>query len=431
MPSRSTAYSERNDVSLDMDKGLRTKMSISRDEPTEGHTAASPPASANAPLRGRRVLVSLAAGGLLLAITVALLAKRSGSTKAASQAEVADVVLDGSRIRFSDSFADRHHIESAPVIESELSPTVLAMGTVRYDVRKFAAIGARSAGRIRHVFKIMGDKIRPGDVLADIESVDLGRAQAKAAALHAREMAAWSNLQRESQLAAAKVTAAREAEIAKADYQVLRAEQRAAEKEVMALGATPSSEVGIIKLRSPIAGRVIMVRASRGQTVEPSDTLFKVADLSSVWVELMVFERDLHRVHTGDPVDILPAGVKSDVVHGTVAHVGDIVDPATRSAIARVEVDNKQGWLHPGESASARISTRSPVEKALTIPKAAVTFVDGKPTALVRIAPGLVEPRALALGSEDGQRVAVNRGLVAGDQVITRGLFALKAEIFR
>jgi cobalt-zinc-cadmium efflux system membrane fusion protein len=380
--------------------------------------------------RGRTRWLALTGGAMALAAVVAYAATRPGR-KPAAKALAPDVVLDGKQIRFSDAFAERHHIKSTPVTESELSPNVLALGTVRYDVRKFATVGARSAGRVRRVFKIVGDKVRPGEVLADIESVELGRAQAKAAALSAREKAAASNLQRESQLAAAKVTAAREAEIAKADYQVLRAELRAAEKEVMALGARPNSEVGIIRLTSPIKGRVIMVKASQGQTVEPSDTLFKVADLSTVWVELQVFERDLHRVHKGDPAEILPAGVKAHAVKGVVAHVGDIVNPATRSAIARVEVDNKEGWLHPGESASARISTRSPAERVLTIPKSAVTFVDGKPTALVRVAPGLVEPRALALGSEDGQRVAVNGGLALGDQVITQGLFALKAEIFR
>jgi cobalt-zinc-cadmium efflux system membrane fusion protein len=223
----------------------------------------------------------------------------------------------------------------------------------------------------------------------------------------------------------------REAESAKAEHEALRAERRAAEKAVAAFGASLASEVGILPLRSPVAGRVIMAKASRGQTVEPSDTLFEVADLSTVWVELMVFERDLDRVRAGDEVEILPAAAAKEPVRGILAHVGDLVDPDTRSAIARVDVDNRKGLLRPGQSTSARIHTRALVQKTLVIPKAGVTFVDGKATALVLLSPGLVEPRAIEVGAEDGENVVIRKGLRPGEAVVTEGLFALKSEIFR
>ena len=111
--------------------------------------------------------------------------------------------------------------------------------------------------------------------------------------------------------------------------------------------------------------------------------------------------------------------------------MGDIVDPTTRSAVIRVDVDNRKGWLRPGQSTSARIQSRGPAERVLTIPKAAVSFIDGKPTALVQVGPGLVEPRPVDLGPDDGERVSVRQGLHAGESVITEGLFALKSEIFR
>jgi cobalt-zinc-cadmium efflux system membrane fusion protein len=342
-----------------------------------------------------------------------------------------DVMMDGNRIRFSQEFANRHHIAATKVAEGLLSPTVQVMGTVEHDVRKFAAVGARSAGRVRHVFKIMGDKVRPGTILADIESVDLGRAQAEAESLRAKESAASANLKREEKLAAARVTALRDAELAKAEEQALRAERRAAEKTVAALGADVGSELGILKLRSPIAGRVVLAKASRGQTVETTDTLFEVADLSTVWIELQVFERDLGRIQKGDAVDILPAAARRAPLRGTLAHVSSIVDPVSRSAVARVEVDNGERLLRPGQSVSARIHSQSAGQAALVVPRASVTFIDGKPTVLALIAPGLVAPRAVELGPDDGEQVAVRQGLRAGDSIVTTGLFALKSEIFR
>jgi membrane fusion protein, heavy metal efflux system len=382
------------------------------------------------PEKSRRGLYLLIGGGALLVIAGALVYSRGGD-KAAGPSHPAEVALEGGHVRFSEAFARRHHVESVKVADAELSPTLSVTGTVRYDPRKFAAVGARSTGRIRRVYKIMGDRVKPGDMLADIESADLGRAQANAEALRAKEIVALSNLHREEQLAAARVTAAREAEFAKADHEALRAERRAAEKAVAALGAGVDSEVGVLKLRSPIAGRVIMAKASQGQTIEPSDTLFEVADLSTLWVELVIFERDLNRVHAGDAVEILSAAGKAEVVKGTLVHLSDLVDPVSRSAIGRVEVDNHQGLLRPGQSTSARIQSRATGERALIVPKASITFVDGKPTAFLLVSPGLVEPRAVELGSDDGEHVAIRQGLRAGDSVIGNGLFALKSELFR
>jgi cobalt-zinc-cadmium efflux system membrane fusion protein len=367
----------------------------------------------------------------VVAVALLAFALRGASRKPVAPAHVPPVSMDGTRIRFTEEFATRHAVASVKAVESELSPTIQVMGTVRYDVRKFAAVGARSAGRVRRVLKIMGDEVKAGEILADIESVELGKAQAAAESLRAKELAAKTNLEREQELALAKVTAMREAEVAKAEYQALRAERHAAEKAVAALGAKLESEVGILPLRSPIAGRVIMAKASRGQTVEPSDTLFEVADLSTVWVELLVFERDLGRVQEGNEVEILAAGGKGRVLKGKLAHLAHVVDPETRSAVARVTIDNRESWLRPGQSTTARIHTRRLAAPAVTVPQSSVSFIDGKPTVLVLAAPGLVEPRHLELGADDGERVIVRHGLRAGESVITEGLFALKSEIFR
>jgi membrane fusion protein, heavy metal efflux system len=378
----------------------------------------------------RRLLYWLIGGAAVAGIAVAAFASRGGD-KVATPTRVPDVALEGAHIRFNEAFAKRHHVESVKVAESELSPMISVTGTVRYDPRKFAAVGARSTGRIRRVYRIMGDHVKPGEILADIESADLGRAQANAEALRAKEIVALSNFKREEQLAAARVTAAREAELAQADHEALRAERRAAEKTVAALGATVSSEVGILKLRSPIAGRVIMVKASQGQTIEPSDTLFEIADLSTVWVELVVFERDLQRVRAGDTVEIVASAGKGESLKGKLAHLSDLVDPVSRSAVGRVEVENGKGLLRPGQSTTARIHGHTSGERSLTVPKSSITFVDGKPTAFLVVAPGLVEPHPVELGPDDGEHVAIRQGLRAGDSVITDGLFALKAEIFR
>lgn len=191
------------------------------------------------------------------------------------------------------------------------------------------------------------------------------------------------------------------------------------------MGGNPDDQVGTLVLRSPIAGKLVSAKVARGQTVEPADTLFEVADLSTVWVELRIFERDLASMQVGDAVEITTQASPPQLVKGQVSHVGDILDPETRSAAVRVMVENERRFLRPGQSVHARIQTTMPTGSFLGIPRAAVTRVDGKATVFVLMGKGAVEPRSIKIGLEDAQDVAVLEGLGAGDQVIVGGLFEL------
>jgi cobalt-zinc-cadmium efflux system membrane fusion protein len=244
-------------------------------------------------------------------------------------------------------------------------------------------------------------------------------------------MAAETQMKRDRRLADARITAERDAELARAEYDAVRAERRAAEQAVRALGGDLDENVGMLVLRSPIAGKLVSAKVARGQTVEPSDTLFEVADLSTVWVELQIFERDLASMQVGDTVEITTQAAPPQVVKGQVSQVGDMLDPETRSAPVRVVVENDRRLLRPGQSVHARIQTRAPTARFLGIPRAAVTRVDGKATVFVLMAKGAVEPRPIKMGPEDATDVAVLEGLRAGEQVIVGGVFELKSELFR
>jgi membrane fusion protein, heavy metal efflux system len=156
-----------------------------------------------------------------------------------------------------------------------------------------------------------------------------------------------------------------------------------------------------------------------------------VADLSKVWIELSVFERDLPAVREGDEVEVRLPADKSTVFTGTVAHVAEVIDPEKRAARVRVELDNADRRLRPGLSVTAEIHASGPRAERLTVPRVAVTRIDGKPTVFVKVGQSAVEPRELKLGAEDADDVAVVEGLKAGDEVVTSGVLALKAEVFR
>ena len=170
---------------------------------------------------------------------------------------------------------------------------------------------------------------------------------------------------------------------------------------------------------------------SRGQFVEPTLTAFKVADLSRLFVELAVFERDITGIRRGDEVELSAPGTGKARLKGRVAYVGDEIDLQTKTASVRVIVEQQATPLRPGQSVMATIHTSTKAEPSLVLPRDAVTTVDGKPTVFVAHDATSVEPRSIELGRQDGQQVEVTAGLRAGERVIVNGLFALKSEIFR
>jgi cobalt-zinc-cadmium efflux system membrane fusion protein len=339
--------------------------------------------------------------------------------------------LDGELIRFSDDFVTRAALTTADAEERELSPRVNVTGTVTWDSRRFAAVGARIPGRVRRVWKVLGDDVRPGDLLAELESAELGRAEAQVLAARAKEIAAEADMKREAALAEARVSSTRDAEFARAAYEAARAERTAAEHTVAALGGEGGGQMGVLRLRAPVAGRIVGASAVRGQTVDATTTLFEIADRGAVWVELSVFERDLETVRPGDKVEITAQSNTRRTLLGKVAVVGEAIDHDTRSAPVRVEVDNQDHQLRPGQSVLARIETSGRASTAIAIPRTAVTRVDGKPTVFVMLDRNTVEPRPIVTGPADSSHVAVLEGLKAGERIVVGGLLALKSEIFR
>jgi cobalt-zinc-cadmium efflux system membrane fusion protein len=339
--------------------------------------------------------------------------------------------LDGKWIRYSADYAKRAGVEVTPVERSSLAPVVSVTGTVTFDPEKVAAVGARIAGRVSQIFKLEGEPVKAGDILAEIESAELGQAQAALISAKAHADAATANEKREKELAEARISTNREAELAAANAVSARADLVAAEQRVRALGGVAGGTPGILRLATPIAGKVIERHVSRGQSVEATHTAFRVADLSSLWVQLAVFERQLTAIHEGDAVDLYPLGDGDRKVSGAVSYVGDVIDLDTRTAPVRVEVDHPEVPLRPGQSVLAKIHTSGHLGASIVVPRGAVTSVDGKPTVFVAHDALSVEPRAVQLGGQDGDRVEITNGLEETDKVVTNGVFALKSEIFR
>lgn len=371
--------------------------------------------------------VALALGVLLFAVT--------GDDDVAPEI-VPDVPrVEGERILFSSNFAERVGIQITPVRVGPLTPVVSVVGTVTLDPAHVAAVGTRLKGLVRSMRRFEGDEVKAGEILAEVDSAELADAQASVRMLAAEREAAKANAEREEQLFAQRLSTAREFEVAQAEFTKYNALLKAAQQRVLALGGDPNDRRAVMGrhlLRSPINGTIIDRNIATGQSVVADHVAFRIANLDHLWVELAVYEQNLGSIRIGDQVTLKLLSDPEVAIDGRVAHIGAQVHPETRSADVRVEVDNRERKLIPGQAVTAEIlATRNAGASVLVVPRSAVTVVDGQPTVFVADGENAVRIARVTLGKGDDDEQQVIEGLSPEDSVVSSGVFALKSELFR
>ena len=308
---------------------------------------------------------------------------------------------------------------------------LLVTGAITYDADRVSHIGSRTDGRILALRADLGERVRAGQPLAVLESPEVGQTRADEHEAEALLAIAKENFAREERLEKAGISSRKELLDAQAELRRAEAAYRSAHERLRVLGAE-HGEGSQFAITAPFAGVIVQRHASRGEMATPSDELFTVADLSRLWIELDVFERDLMRVAIGQAVDVTTAAYPGRAFAGKVVYVGDILDPEKRTVRARVEIRNSDGALKPGMFARAVIDTPAGEGKTtLAVPRGAVQDVEG---ATVVWVPGdeagefRAQPVEVGEGL-DGDRVAILSGLEPGSRIVTEGAFTLKAEL--
>lgn len=179
-------------------------------------------------------------------------------------------------------------------------------------------------------------------------------------------------------------------------------------------------------LRAPIDGVVIEKMAVSGARFAPGEVLFKLADLSSVWLQAEVAEQDQGALHIGQTVDVKVDAYAQEKFTGKVSFIAPVLNDKTRTVRVRVELPNTEARLRPGMYASVVIAEALPSE--LTVPISAVIDSGTRQVVLVQVAEGRFQPRAVQLGARSEEHVAVLNGLAEGETVVTRANFLIDAE---
>jgi cobalt-zinc-cadmium efflux system membrane fusion protein len=344
------------------------------------------------------------------------------------------------RVQFpSADMAKNAGLQFAQVQLREVSHLISCNAEIVYDRNLYARLAPRAAGVVFQVNKDLGDVVASGDVLAIVDSVDLGTAKAEYLQTLALVSLWKRNHSREQALLKKRVSTEREVleaetRLVESRISFSRAGQRLknlglSEADIAALDKNRDTS-SQLALAAPFAGTIVERAAVVGEVVGISKELFAMADISQMWAILDVYETDLAHVRTGLSVTVNVDGSRNEVREGIITWVSAHVDHSTRTLKARAELSNPNGMLKAGMFATAQVKVRGP-EAAVVVPKAAVQWEGCCNIVFIRKSDVLYEPRKVRLGYDTGSWFVVEEGLAIGEQVVTTGSFLLKTEILK
>lgn len=340
------------------------------------------------------------------------------------------------RIEMSDEQVAGSKIGIATAGPQEIRVSLELPGETKLNADRVAHITARLPGVVTGVSKNLGDPVKKGETLAYLESRDLADARRELLETHGRLRFARDAHAREASLLEKGISSEAEVQGKKRDLDQAGLEHSSASQKLAALGvsqaardelvASPATSLNRLALKAPFDGVVIEKEVSVGQAVGAEAHLFTVADLSSLWVDVTVYAKDLPLVEAGQKVVVRSADLQAEI-EGTIAHLGAVIEPGTRSTSARIVLPNRDGKWRAGLFVTTKI-VRERVSVPVAVRRDALqTFRDWK-VVFGRFG-NFFEVRPLELGREDEEWVEVLSGISAGERYATENSFVIKADV--
>lgn len=329
-------------------------------------------------------------------------------------------------------------IKTKPAGSGIISLFVNLPGEITLNKDKSTHIVPKVPGVVKEVRKSIGDKVKSGDVMVVLESKEL--ADLKATYFSAQEMLylAESKFKQEEELWQKKITARQEYLDAKQQFQKARIELRSAEQKLHALGFSeediPKLSYGHdvsythYKIIAPVDGIVIEKHVSVGEMVNEEDDIYLIANLNTVWIDFKVYEKDIPYLTAGTDVSI---SVNNNIpdIKGQISYLAPIVEEQSRTAIARVVINNPKGILRPGLFVTGKFAVKEQAVP-IAVPIKALQKKDGETIIFVQGKHGNeFMVRKVEIGLQDSKSVEIISGIQEGEKVVVAGNFFLLSEL--
>jgi Cu(I)/Ag(I) efflux system membrane fusion protein len=308
-------------------------------------------------------------------------------------------------------------VKYEPVARRPLEKIIRTVGRVAVDERKLAKVTIKFHGWIERLFvSATGDHVRKGQQLFTIYSPDLVATQEEyLLALQGRKQMGESEFP----------------EVARGSQDLLEATKRRFQLwDITADHVRELEKTGkvlkALPIHSPITGTVIKKEALAGAHVDPGQELYTIADLSHIWILADIYEYELSFVKAGQQAAVTLSYDPSTVLTGHVSFIYPTLDPKTRTAKVRFELNNRGEMLKP--DLYANVELRVSLGTKLAIPQEAIIESGQKQVVFLHHGGGKLEPRLIKTGVKTGEWTEVLEGLKEGEHVVTSANFLIDSE---
>lgn len=376
---------------------------------------------------------------LLAALSLGLPALGAGCGRGAGARVEARPDPPLGEVWMTDAQVAEAKLQIEPLEEQQVDDVILTSGKVTFDDAHVSHVFSPVSGHVTDIKAKLGQRVKKGDVLAVLESPDIGLASADLHKAEADRTTAEHDLERQKELLAAHATSQRDYEQAEDAFRKARAEvERAKQKAGLFRAGSSAGVTQVYSIRAALDGEVVARNVSPGVEVQgqygggAAVELFTIGELDRLWVVADVHEMDTPRVKVGSKVSIKLFAVPNKVIPATIEWVSGTLDPSTRTAKVRCVLDNPDRLFKPEMYATLFISVEE--RKALAIPRSALLRL-GEQTAVFIEKPRSADGRRVFARAsvsvdetEGGKWVPVARGLDRGARVVTQGAILLAGE---
>jgi cobalt-zinc-cadmium efflux system membrane fusion protein len=330
-------------------------------------------------------------------------------------------------VKFSDAQIAAADISLRVAGPARLDTFIRMPGEVKFNEDRTAHVTPRVEGIVQEVVATLGQQVGKGELLAVLASAEISEQRSSLAAAIDRAQLARSIHDSEKQLWEDKVSARQDYLKAQQEWRAADIAVQNARQKLIAFGAGGSvtGPYNRLELRAPFAGLIVDKHIAVGEAVGADTKVFTLSDLRTVWAEVVVPAKDLGIVRVGTQA-LLHSAASADQVKGTVSFVSAMIGEQTRSARARVVIDNPRMDWRPGLFVDVDVVTGS-AEVPVAVAKEAIQNVDGKQVVYRRVKEGFIA-QPVVLGRSDGKLVEIVSGLDQGAQYAAAHSFTVKAE---
>jgi RND family efflux transporter MFP subunit len=353
-----------------------------------------------------------------------------------------DILITLSSEKLENAHIKTEAVTVQPGAASAAGGGLRTTGTVEANAYKEVPVLPVAGGIVREVKVALGDRVQRGQPLAVIFSTELSEAQSEYLKMLAEIEKHHQNYRRTAELVEIGAASKQELEEVTAEYKTEQAKVSAAKQRLLLLGVSEmqveqlslkNQVKPLISVLSPSSGVILSRTVNSGEVIMMGKELFRVADLSTVWVVGQIYESNFATVRVGTPAVITAPAYPGKSFTGRVSYIDPRVEPQMRTAQVRIEVANPGEMLKLGMfvdlSFGGAAPTASSGQPIVTVPSVAVQMLGAKPVVFVATdQPGVFAQREVSVGAEANGAMPIYSGLTGGEKIVTEGSFLLRAE---